>query len=306
MPSKIDFLIDLQADITKMIESIQMPLLQKVDEQEQEIERLKAELNRLQSNGASQVASQMPTIEENNDLTYMDDKTLNKLQRFLGEFDETLLSPPDWSEDDANLEYKFARKAPLNDQIVIFKKLVQWNVQHQKYNSTKLIDWYTELLSEKKKSIFSTKKEHRAFLTFILDEKFSHTTQLIRWYRKLQMDRELKDLQCYFWKRALLNNAPVSNKVISPFFWLAISEQDMKPVWNWDEMNKWLLDKRCGSLVSLHTYCMDLVEEFRFQTYSKVSHQIKESASVMRSIGHTTLTMDKQLEKMLKEHYYSK
>ena len=305
MTSKIEFLSDLQADITKVIESIQTPLLQKIDEQEQEIERLKAELNRLQSNGTSQVTSPDTTIEQNTALSYMDDKTLNKLQRFCGEFDESLLSPPDWSDDDANLEYKYARKAPLNDQIAIIKKIVQWNVQHQKYNHSKLIDWYTELLSEKKKSIFSTKKEHRAFLTCILDEKFSHTTQLIRWYRKLEMDRELKDLQCYFWKRALLHNAPVSNKVISPFFWLAISEPDMKPVWNWEEMNKWLLDKRCGTLVSLHAHCMALVKDYDYKIYAKVSHQIKESASVMRSIGHTTLSMDKQLEKTLKEHCYN-
>ena len=195
---------------------------------------------------------------------------------------------------------------PLKDQIPIFKQLVQWNVQHQKYNNTKLIDWYTELLIEKKKPIFTTKKEHRAFLTYILDEKFSHTTQLIRWYRKFKMERELKDLQCYFWQRALLHNAPVSNKVIAPFFWLAISEKDMKSVWNWDEMDKWLLEKRCGSLVSLHTHCMALVKEFKFTTYSMVSHQIRESASVMRTIGHTVLSMDKQLENTLEQHYYNR
>jgi hypothetical protein len=305
MTSKLDFLMDLKKDITKVVESIQMPLLQKIDEQEQEIEKLKAELDRLQSNAASQAASQITTIEQNTALSYLDEKTLNKLQRFLGEFDESLLSPPDWSEDDANLEYKYARKAPLNDQIAILKQLVQWNVQHQKYNNTKLVDWYTDLLSEKKKPIFSTRKEHRAFLTCFLDEKFSHVTQLIRWYRKLKMDRELKDLQCYFWKKALLQNAPVSNKVVAPFFWLAISEKDMKQVWFWNEMDKWFLEKRCGSLVSLHSYCMALVNDYDFKIYSKVSHQIKESASVMRSIGHTTQSMDKQLEKTLKEHCYN-
>jgi len=305
MTSKGEFLTDLQSDFTKVIESVCTPLYQKIDEQEQKIERLKAVLDRLQSNVASQLASHITTVEQITTPSYMDDKTLNTLQRFLGEFDESLLTHPDWSDDDVNLEYKHSRNkmTPLKDRIAIFKQLVQWNVIHNKYNKTKLIDWYTELLSEKKKPLFSTKKEHRSFLTNILDEKFSHATQLIRWYRKLKMERELKDLQCYFWKRAILHNAPVSNKVIAPFFWLAISEQDMKPIWNWDEMDKWLLEKRCGSLVSLHTHCIALEKGYKFETYSKVSHQIRESPSFMRTIGHTVQSMDKQLESTMKQNY---
>ena len=110
MTSKGEFLSDLQSDITKVIESICTPLFQKIDEQEHEIDRLKAELNRLQSNVASQGASQITTIEQNTALAYMDEKTLNKLQRFFGDFDESQLSPPDWSDDDANLEYKLCTK----------------------------------------------------------------------------------------------------------------------------------------------------------------------------------------------------
>jgi hypothetical protein len=307
MTSKGRFLVDLQSDITKVIESVSTPLLQKIDEQEHEIERLKAELDRLHSNPSSQMVSQSAIMDEDTARPYMDEKTLKKLQRFCGKFDEPVISSPDWSDDDAKLEYKHARDklTPLKDKISIFKLLVQWNVLHKKYNKAKLIDWYTELLHQNKKTIY-TKKEHRAFLTFILDEKFSHSPQLIRWYRKLKMENELKDLQCYFWKRSLLQNAPVSNKIIAPFFWLAISELDMKLVWNWDEMDKWLLEKRCGSLVSLQAHCMSLVKEYDFRTYSKVSHQIRESASVMRTIGYTVLAMDKQLEKTMKQIYYKR
>ncbi|MEH6996460.1 hypothetical protein V7075_27775, partial [Neobacillus drentensis] len=134
MTEKWEFLRDLQSDITKMMESISTPLLQKIDEQEQEIERLKAELNRVQSNAGSQTASQTTTFEQNTALSYMDDKTLNKLKRFLGEFDESHLIPPDWSEDDANHEYKYARKlAPLKARIESLKQVVRCNAEDHKY-----------------------------------------------------------------------------------------------------------------------------------------------------------------------------